>query len=466
MSDLVKNGTKERDAEDEQEGDDHGHFSFKEIENRVIFDTVRTSIESSIAAGDPLDKRSLPIETARHVLGTVGSFCLLLVVIAQLVIDKITQDNRIEWEKLAFFAYLLLLSCIPYLPVRSSFPSRRASRHPLDLPTYHFVVLLYLYLPVQLLIQRSYTRRFLSTTPTPSRYNFFLQITDREFICESVITGVLVVLWVVYNSLPFRSGLHGILQGYKSGRGAELKTALGVNSSTGAAIPSVTDTENGGEKGVKSGDLNPADYQSIFGRLFFKHMNPIFLRHYRKPFTIDDVPLMREDDTPAAALASWRMARQLTPDSAHESARGAHPYDRLSSQASTGAVKPVGNIAFKLLWYFRAELGVQGVSSPEIEWEGCFVILEPDLNFESSSFAQLWGFGFVIFSFFPPISLKYLLKFLETRNADHDGGSRSDVAVLWVAMMVLGQVRDFYRIWAVSELNVSYFPLDCGIGLL
>lgn len=233
---------------------------------------------------------------------------------------------------------------------------------------------------MQILIQRSYTLRFLSHNAR-DKYTFFFQLGTRQFASESVITGLWTLLWLVYINLPFRSGLDGVLQGLKAGRGSAAGAAAGTEP-----VP------------------NLAEPRSIASRALFSHLVAFTFKHYRKPFEVADVPALREDYTPAVALADWRVALAANGD-------GATPAATRSTDRS-GAPTPMRNLAGKLLWHFRTDFLLQAC----------------------------WVTSSTVFSFFPPVFLRSLLQYVAARKSGDLEAAPLHIGVLYVSLMVGGQI--------------------------
>lgn len=260
-----------------------------------------------------------------------------------------------------------------------------APRSLLDVRTYHLPLLLFLWLPIQILIQRSYTLRFLSSNPR-DKYHFFLRLGTRQFVTESVITGLWTLLWLVYINLPFRSGLDGVLQGLKAGRGSNA-------GKTSSSVPNI------------------AEPRSIASRALFSHLVAFTLKHYRKPFEVADVPALREDYTPAAALADWRVALAQG-DRAGRKGGEAIEDSRRSTDRSGAPARPMRNLAGKLLWHFRTDFLLQAC----------------------------WVTSSTVFSFFPPVFLRSLLQYVAARKSGDLEAAPLHIGVLYVTLMVGGQI--------------------------
>jgi hypothetical protein len=89
---------------------------------------------------------------------------------------------------------------------------------------------------------------------------------------------------------------------------------------------------------------------AMLSRGFYGHMIPLLFRHYRSPLGLKDIPAVREDDTAAACLASWRLAgkSQGTSSRSREQKGGPSSQHRI--------------LALRLLWHFRKEFAEQAVS--------------------------------------------------------------------------------------------------------
>jgi hypothetical protein len=100
----------------------------------------------------------------------------------------------------------------------------------------------------------------------------------------------------------------------------------------------------------------------MLSRGFYNHMIPIFLRHYRHPLSVKDIPALREDDTAAVSLANWRLAEKRRQAGASKRWN----QDSFKEIRSKGDVTSPPNakrsLAFRLLWHFRKEFLRQTVS--------------------------------------------------------------------------------------------------------
>lgn len=247
------------------------------------------------------------------------------------------------------------------------------------IPQVHLGSLLWFYAPFQILMFRSAL-----LGRVEHHYSHGKHI---HFIFESVLTAHTLLLMTLYSNIPFRTRLDGILSGLKAGKGnnAGQKVAVGyADEDTDAYIV----------------QPNPAEPRSIMARALFSHVVPIVLRHYKKPMQLRDIPALREDDTPSVSAANWRLAQ--IEDSAQKQKSG-----------KTGK-KPT-RLAFRLFWHFRYLFLLQ----------------------------SFWSVLAVAFSFGPPVGLLLLLQFIAQRKAqdkDSESSTPTHVAVLYVALMVVGQV--------------------------
>jgi hypothetical protein len=289
------------------------------------------------------------------------------------------------------------------------------------IPQVHVVALLWLFLPVQFGIFRSALLHHLrDPAEVPHRHGHGYASkhhtsSKKPFIFETILMAHTIFFLVVYTSVPFRTRLDGILQGLKAGKGngARRKVVIGY-----AAEETEAYTVND----------NPAEPRSVMSRAMFSHVIPIVFRHYKNPLQVKDVPAIREDDTPPVSVANWRLDQQEADGHAED-------------QKSGGAKKKPTKFAFRLFWHFRELFWLQFVSSPSTSsfnialLKDCF-----------SCVRQFWSLWAVIFAFFSPLSLQLLLRFVADRKSDDPnvaGKTPTHVAVLYVALMVIGQVSCF-----------------------
>ena len=289
------------------------------------------------------------------------------------------------------------------------------------IPQVHVVALLWLFLPVQFVIFRSALLHHLrNPAGVPHRHDHGYApkhhtSSKKPFIFETILMAHTIFFLVVYTSVPFRTRLDGILQGLKAGKGngARRKVVIGY-----AAEETEAYTVND----------NPAEPRSVMSRALFSHVIPIVFRHYKNPLQVKDVPAIREDDTPPVSVANWRLDQKEA---------DVHTED----QKSGGAKKKPTKFAFRLFWHFRELFWLQFVSSSSIT-----VPIVMLLKIRFRYVRQFWSLWAVIFAFFSPLSLQLLLRFVADRKSDDPnvaGKTPTHVAVLYVALMVIGQVSWF-----------------------
>ncbi len=114
---------------------------------------------------------------------------------------------------------------------------------------------------------------------------------------------------------------------------------------------------------------------------------PFLWKHYWKPITLDEIPVIREDDSAAASVGAFR-AFQAARDAAYE-VKYSSPRKR--------------NLAVDLLAFFRPELVRQSVVA-------CI---------------------FIVLQYLPPTGLRLLLQQIAEHNA---GGGHIGTAALYIAM--------------------------------
>ncbi|WVQ75171.1 hypothetical protein IAR50_004781 [Cryptococcus sp. DSM 104548] len=137
---------------------------------------------------------------------------------------------------------------------------------------------------------------------------------------------------------------------------------------------------------------HPEESSSPFSRATYTFLLPLLFKHYKKPITVADIPGIREDDSSAAALAAFR-AYQATLDKRYRKKYG---QDRKR------------DLGIDLLWFFAPELSVQAG----------------------------WSIICIVFEYLPPTGLRLLLEYVNSRAKKPQS---SGVAVLYVAMMAIGQ---------------------------
>ncbi|OWZ29769.1 ATP-binding cassette transporter [Cryptococcus neoformans AD2-60a] len=132
---------------------------------------------------------------------------------------------------------------------------------------------------------------------------------------------------------------------------------------------------------------------SAWSRGTYNFMLPLLFKHYLSPITLEDIPAIREDDSSAASLGAFRAF----------SAKRDATYAKIHSGA-----KRRRNLGLELAMYFAPELG----------WQ------------------VLWASIFIFFQYLPPNGLRLLLQYVKQRETNPQP---THVAVLYVAMMVIGQ---------------------------
>ncbi|WVQ79432.1 hypothetical protein IAT38_001530 [Cryptococcus sp. DSM 104549] len=132
---------------------------------------------------------------------------------------------------------------------------------------------------------------------------------------------------------------------------------------------------------------------SPFSRATYSFLLPLLFKHYIHPITLKDIPAIREDDAAAAALGSFR-AFQARRDEAHAKRNGGQQRKR--------------DLGVDLVLFFAPELVKQAG----------------------------WGCLCILFEYLPATGLRLLLKFVKHRTKS---SQPTEVAVLYVAMMVIGQ---------------------------
>lgn len=126
---------------------------------------------------------------------------------------------------------------------------------------------------------------------------------------------------------------------------------------------------------------------AAFSRATYWFILPFLWRHYWKPVTLEDIPAIREDDSAASSVGSFRRF-QAGRDAAYE-VKYSTPRKR--------------NLGLDLLAFFRPELGRQVV------------------------FACI----FTVLQYLPPTGLRLLLQFITERETSDKPVS---IAALYVAM--------------------------------
>ncbi|KIR99113.1 ATP-binding cassette transporter [Cryptococcus deuterogattii 2001/935-1] len=132
---------------------------------------------------------------------------------------------------------------------------------------------------------------------------------------------------------------------------------------------------------------------SAWSRGTYNFLLPLLFKHYLTPITIENIPAIREDDSSAASLGAFR---------AFSAKR-----DAIYSKKHNGATRR-RNLGFELAMFFAPELG----------WQ------------------ILWASVFIFFQYLPPNGLRLLLQYVKQRETNPQP---THVAVLYVAMMVVGQ---------------------------
>ncbi|OCF40975.1 ATP-binding cassette transporter [Kwoniella heveanensis CBS 569] len=154
-------------------------------------------------------------------------------------------------------------------------------------------------------------------------------------------------------------------------------------------------SKGGGSSGSYGHNLpiHPEEQTSPFSRAIYTFLFPLLFKHYFTPITLEDIPAIREDDATAASIGAFR-AFQANRDAVYLKKHGE---------------KRKRHLGLDLLRFFAPEVLIQSA----------------------------WAIVFVIFQYLPPNGLRLLLKYVKARE---NSEQPAHVAVLYVGMMVTGQV--------------------------
>ncbi|WVR09322.1 hypothetical protein IAU60_006387 [Kwoniella sp. DSM 27419] len=219
------------------------------------------------------------------------------------------------------------------------------------------------------LLSRSRIAPLLSAHIVPALLIFrseVIQPTPSKLTIACVI--VELVYWAAMISMPYSEQTGRILQGGVSKGG-------GSSGSYGKKLP-----------------RHPEEETSPFSRAFYMFIVPLLTKHYFKPITLDDIPALREDDSAAASLGSFRTF-QASKDAAW---------------AKKHKEKRKRNLGWDLIRFFGFDLFVQSA----------------------------WSILFICIQYLPPAGLRLLLQYIKDREVTEQP---THVAVLYVGMMAGSQ---------------------------